>query len=220
MVFGLDHLVAEQEAVNGEIGGHPPSGWIGQAQPDPFTASRCRVSPATCGQHRWSTSITVTSWCRAGGGLASTTSSLMHGLEVPVLNQFGLRPAGACQEPGSDPPLVPSTRFDERLLRLLNGVSTFNFHTSIAALCADNRRCELHSCLQQQADRPVPAASIQCRGESASLIRLSGCRRTVHAAAISCSPTPQSSLHCSDAGEPGALLAEHGEATFLKRVDR
>ena len=53
------------------------------------------------------------------------TRSLMTGLGVPVLNQFGLRPAVV---PGTDQisPLATNKDLDE--LGLLNGVTTFNFH--------------------------------------------------------------------------------------------
>ncbi|APW60536.1 hypothetical protein BSF38_02008 [Paludisphaera borealis] len=53
------------------------------------------------------------------------TRSLMQGLGVPVLNQFGLRLAFV---PGTDQiaPLTTNKDLDE--LGLLNGVTTFNFH--------------------------------------------------------------------------------------------
>ena len=53
------------------------------------------------------------------------TRSLMKGLEVPVLNQFGLRPA-VVQGTDQIAPLTINQDLDR--LGLLNGVTTFNFH--------------------------------------------------------------------------------------------
>ncbi len=53
------------------------------------------------------------------------TRSLMKGLEVPVLNQFGLRHA-VIQGTDQIAPLTVNKDLDK--LGLLNGVSTFNFH--------------------------------------------------------------------------------------------
>jgi hypothetical protein len=53
------------------------------------------------------------------------TRSLMEGLEVPVLNQFGLRPA-AVEGADQSAPLNINRVLDK--LGLLDGVTAFNFH--------------------------------------------------------------------------------------------
>ena len=53
------------------------------------------------------------------------TRSLMKGLDVPVLNQFGLRPA-VVEGTNQIAPLTINKDLDKT--GLLNGVTTFNFH--------------------------------------------------------------------------------------------
>jgi hypothetical protein len=54
------------------------------------------------------------------------TRSLMKALDVPVMNQFGLRPATVEGTKNDIAPLVINKDLDK--LGLLNGVTTFNFH--------------------------------------------------------------------------------------------
>jgi hypothetical protein len=125
MVFGLDHLITEQEADPEEIealknflkregtclilGPHHDVGFsenLDQRQME----YKHHGDPLVPRQQRF----------------GKYTRSLMKGLGVPVENQFGLRPATI---EGSKNQLVP-LKVDKDLDKkgLLNGVSTFNFH--------------------------------------------------------------------------------------------
>ncbi len=67
------------------------------------------------------------------------TRSLMKGLGVPVLNQFGLRPADIR---GTDQIAPLTINKDLDTLGLLDGVSTFNFHLHLPhyALTAEDTK--------------------------------------------------------------------------------
>lgn len=124
MVFGLDHLLSEQEASAEEIaairewlrregtclliGPHHDVGFtedLNQRQLE-YTHHGDALVPR---QQRF----------------GQYTRSLMRALGVPVINQFGLRPALV---PGTKQiaPLTINRDLDQ--LHLLNGVTTFNFH--------------------------------------------------------------------------------------------
>ena len=84
------------------------------------------------------------------------TRSLMKGLEVPVLNQFGLRPA-VVQGTDQIAPLTINKDLDK--LGLLNGVTTFNFHLHLPhyALTTEDTK-SIHVLARQPIDlsRPHP----------------------------------------------------------------
>jgi hypothetical protein len=124
MVFGLDHLVSEQEAAQEEIaavgkwleregtclllGPHHDVGFtddLKQRQQEYLHHGDALVPRQQCfGQY---------------------TRSMMKGVGVPVINQFGLRPA-LVKGTKQISPLTINRDLDE--LGLLEGVTTFNFH--------------------------------------------------------------------------------------------
>lgn len=124
MVFGLDHIVTEQEASEDEI----------------ETLKKFLEREGTClvlsPHHDVGTSTDLKErqmeYLHHGDPLVPRqqrfgkyTRSLMKGLGVPVENRYGLRPATI----GSGNKLVPlSINRDLDKLDLLNKVSTFNFH--------------------------------------------------------------------------------------------
>jgi hypothetical protein len=125
MIFGLDHLITEQEASPDEIeaikqflkregtclilGPHHDVGFsddLNQRQME-YTHHGDPLVPR---QQRF----------------GKYTRSLMKGLGVPVENRFGLRPATV---KGTRNQLVPLSKYmDLDTNHLLEGVSTFNFH--------------------------------------------------------------------------------------------
>jgi hypothetical protein len=124
MVFGLDHLPAEQEAAPEEIAAirewlkrdttclllapHHDVGFTSDVKQRQMEYLH-HGDPLVPRQQRFS------QYCR----------SLMKPLGVPVLNQYGLRPA-VVKGTGKIAPLTISKDLDK--LGLLNDVSTFNFH--------------------------------------------------------------------------------------------
>jgi len=124
MVFGLDHLVAEQEAAPDEIAAIRE--WLKREGTCLLLAPHHDVGFTTDLKQR------QMEYSHHGDALVPRqqrfgqyTRSLMTALDVPVLNQFGLRPAlvkGTKQ-------IVPlSIARDLDTLNLLDGVPTFNFH--------------------------------------------------------------------------------------------
>src|SRR5438093_1603503 len=124
MVFGLDHLLSELEAAPEEIaairewlkregtclmlGPHHDVGFTSDMQQRQmeYRHHGDRLVPR---QQRFS----------------QYTRSLMKGLDVPVINQYGLRPAVV----KGTKEIAPLTAFrDLDKLGLLNNVTTFNFH--------------------------------------------------------------------------------------------
>ena len=92
MVFGLDHLVSEQEAEQGEIDAIRE--WLNREGTCLILAPHHDVGFTSDMQQR------QMEYKHHGDELVPRqqrfgqyTRSLMKGLEVPVLNQFGLRPA-------------------------------------------------------------------------------------------------------------------------------
>jgi hypothetical protein len=125
MVFGLDHMITEQEADPAEIealkqflkregtclilGPHHDVGFsedLNQRQQE----YAHHGDPLVPRQQRF----------------GKYTRSLMEGLGVPVENRFGLRPATIKGTNNQLVPLVKQMDFDKH--GLLNGVNTFNFH--------------------------------------------------------------------------------------------
>ena len=92
-VFGLDHMVTEQEAAPEEIEAvrAVPASAKGPASSSVRTTTSAR--PTTRRSATWSTGTTATRWCRASKRFGQYTRSLMKGLGIPVENRYGLRPA-------------------------------------------------------------------------------------------------------------------------------
>jgi len=124
LVFGLDHLVSEQEASADEIAAI--RAWlkredtcllIGPHHDVGFTADMQQRQM----EYRHHGDELVPRQQR----FSQYTRSLMRALEVPVLNQFGLRPA-VVKGTKQIAPLVLQRDLDK--IGLLEGVTTFNFH--------------------------------------------------------------------------------------------
>jgi hypothetical protein len=155
MVFGLDHLVAEQEAAPEEIaalrewlqregtclliGPHHDVGFAADLKQRQMEY-RHHGDPLVPRQQRF----------------GQYTRSLMKGLDVPVMNQYGLRPA-VLKGTGAIAPL--STNRDEDKLGLLKGVTTFNFHPHLPHYALTTDASAPVHVLSRQAidlDRPHP----------------------------------------------------------------
>ena len=124
MVFGLDHLPAEQEAVPEEIAAIRE--WLKRDTTCLLLAPHHDVGFTSDMKQR------QMEYAHHGDPLvprqqrfSQYTRSLMKALGVPVLNQYGLRPA-VVKGTGKIAPLTISKDLDKR--GLLNDVSTFNFH--------------------------------------------------------------------------------------------
>jgi len=155
MVFGLDHLVAEQEAEAGEIDAirewlkregtclllapHHDVGFTGDAE-QRQVEYRHHGDELVPRQQRFS----------------QYTRSLMKALDVPVLNQWGLRPAVV----KGTKEIAPLTAFrDLDKPGLLNGVTTFNFHLHLPHYEVTTRDAKSVHVLGRQRidpDRPHP----------------------------------------------------------------
>ena len=154
MVFGLDHLLSEQEAAAEEVAAirewlkregtclllAPPRCRLcrrPRAAPDgiPTSRRRARAAPATLRQY---------------------TRSLMKALDVPVHNRWGLRPALV---KGSKE-IAPLTAFrDIDRLGLLKNVPTLNFHPHLPhyeLTTKDTRSVHLLARQPIDPDRPHP----------------------------------------------------------------
>ena len=155
LVFGLDHLVSEQEASHDEIvairewlkregtclmiGPHHDVGFtddLAQRQME-YKHHGDALVPR---QQRFS----------------QYTRSLMTAFEVPVINKFGLRPAVV---KGTKEIAPLSINRDVDKIGLLEGVTTFNFHPHLPhyALTTDDTR-DIHVLSRQpiDPDRPHP----------------------------------------------------------------
>ena len=124
MVFGLDHLPAEQEAVPEEIAAIRE--WLKRDTTCLLLAPHHDVGFTSDMKQR------QMEYAHHGDPLvprqqrfSQYTRSLMKPLGVPVLNQYGLRPA-VVKGTGKIAPLTINKDLDK--LGLLNDVSTFNFH--------------------------------------------------------------------------------------------
>jgi len=124
MVFGLDHLVSEQEAAPEEIAAIRD--WLKREGTCLLLAPHHDVGFTTDMkqrqmEYRHHRDPLVPRQQRFG----QYTRSLMKGLGVPVLNKYGLHPATV---KGTND-LMPVTAYrDLDKLGLLEGVTTFNFH--------------------------------------------------------------------------------------------
>ena len=124
MVFGLDHLPAEQEAAPEEIAAIRE--WLKRDTTCLLLAPHHDVGFTSDMKQR------QMEYAHHGDPLvprqqrfSQYARSLMKALGVPVLNQYGLRPA-VVKGTGKIAPLTISKDLDK--LGLLNDVSTFNFH--------------------------------------------------------------------------------------------
>jgi hypothetical protein len=124
MVFGLDHLVSEQDAGKDEI--QAIKEWLKREGTCLLLAPHHDVGFTQDPKQR------QMEYKHHGDELVPRqqrfgqfTRSLMKGLGVPVLNQFGLRPATV---KGTNQITPLKINYDSDKLDLLKGVTTFNFH--------------------------------------------------------------------------------------------
>jgi hypothetical protein len=159
MVFGLDHMITEQEAAPEEIEAlrqflkregtclilspHHDVGFsedLKQRQQE----YKHHGDPLVPRQQRFGT----------------YTRSLMKGLGVPVENRFGLRPATIAGTKNQLVPLSKQMDFDKR--GWLNGVNTFNFHMHLPhyAVTTDDPKV-IHVLARQPIDMKHPHPFIE-----------------------------------------------------------
>ncbi len=155
MVFGLDHLVSEQEAGREEIeaigewlkregtclmvGPHHDVGFASDLDQRQMEY-RHHGDPLVPRQQRF----------------GQYTRSLMKALDIPVMNQYGLRPA-VVNGSGGIAPLNANRDLDK--LGLLKGVTTFNFHPHLPHYALTNGDTASVQVLSRQPidmDRPHP----------------------------------------------------------------
>ena len=124
-LFGLDHLVSEQEAAQEEVGAI--RSWLQREGTCLILAPHHDVGLTSDFKQR------QMEYKHHGDELVPRqqrfgqyTRSLMKGLEVPVINQFGLRPATVEGHPDQITPLSVNRDLDTQ--GMLKGVTTFNFH--------------------------------------------------------------------------------------------
>jgi len=155
MVFGLDHLVSEQEAENGEI--DAIRDWLKREGTCLLLAPHHDVGfTADMKQRQMEYKHHGDELVPRQQRFGQYTRSLMKALEVPVLNQFGLRPAvvEGTKEIAS---LTINREVDK--LGLLNGVTTFNFHLHLphyALMTADTKSIHLLASQPVDLSRPHP----------------------------------------------------------------
>lgn len=158
MVFGLDHLVSEQEASSGEI--EAIREWLKRDGTCLLLAPHHDVGFTEDANQRQQ------EYLHHGDALVPRqqrfgqyTRSIMNGLGVPVTNQFGLRPA-VVKGTKQIAPLTINKDLDR--LGLLNKVTTFNFHPHLPhyALTIDDPK-SVHVLTRQpiDLDRPHPFIS-------------------------------------------------------------
>jgi hypothetical protein len=136
MVFGLDHMVTEQEAAPEEI--EAVKHFLGREGTCLIIGPHHDVGASSNLEER------QMEYAHHGDPLVPRqqrfglyTRSLMQGLEVPVENRFGLHPARVAGT-GQIAPLTAMRDFDTR--GWLTGVTTFNFHPHLPhyAVTADD----------------------------------------------------------------------------------
>lgn len=158
MVFGLDHLAAEQEAGQGEIDAIRE--WLAREGTCLLLAPHHDVG-ATADmaqremEYRHHGDRLVPRQQRFG----RYTRSLMTGLDVPVLNQYGLRPA-VVEGTKEIAPLTVYRDLDR--LGLLDGVTTFNFHLHLphyAVTAGDAKSIQVLATQPIELSRPHPFAT-------------------------------------------------------------
>ncbi|HKP28620.1 MAG TPA: hypothetical protein VJU15_04430 [Gemmatimonadales bacterium] len=156
MVFGLDHLVSEQDAEPGEI--EAIRDWLAREDTCLVLAPHHDVGFAESLEQR------QMEYKHHGDELVPRqqrfgqyTRSLMKGLDVPVVNQFGLRPATVDGRPDQIAPLTAYRDLDS--LGLLKGVTTFNYHLHLphyAVTTDDQKTVQVLSTQPVDLSRPHP----------------------------------------------------------------
>jgi hypothetical protein len=155
LVFGLDHLVSEQDAAQEEIDALRE--WLKREGTCLLLAPHHDVGFTSDFEQRQQ------EYKHHGDELVPRqqrfgqyTRALMKGLDVPVVNQFGLRPAVV---QGTDRIVPLNVNKDLDKAGLLDGVSTFNFHLHLPhyALTTDDTK-SIHVLSKQPIDlsRPHP----------------------------------------------------------------
>ena len=125
MVFGLDHLVSEQEADQAEIDAIRE--WLEREGTCLLLAPHHDVGfTDDMDQRQMEYKHHGDELVPRQQRFGQYTRSLMKALGVPVTNQFGLRPATVEGTKNEVAPLIINKDLDK--LGLLNGVTTFNFH--------------------------------------------------------------------------------------------
>jgi hypothetical protein len=155
MVFGLDHLVSEQDAAQEEIAAVRK--WLEREGTCLLLGPHHDVGFTEDLKQRQQ------EYLHHGDALVPRqqrfgqyTRSMMKGLGVPVMNQFGLRPA-LVKETRQISPLTINRDLDE--LRLLDGVTTFNFHPHLphyALTGEDSKSVRVLTRQPIDLDRPHP----------------------------------------------------------------
>jgi len=154
MVFGLDHLVSEQEAAPGEIAAIRE--WLKREGTCLLLGPHHDVGFTDDLKQR------QLEYVHHGDALVPRqqrfgqyTRSLMKALGVPVMNQFGLRPA-LVKGTNQIAPLTVDKDLDK--LGLLNGVTTFNFHPHLPHYAVTDDTKSIHVLTRQpiDLDRPHP----------------------------------------------------------------
>ncbi len=155
MVFGLDHLLSQQEAAPEEIAAIRE--WLKREESCLLLAPHHDVGATDDFQQRQEEYIhhadaLVPRQQRFG----QYTRSLMKALDVPVINQWGLHPA---QNKGTGEIAPLNMNQDLDRLGLLKGVKTFNFHPHLPhyALTINDAK-QIHVLARQpiDLDRPHP----------------------------------------------------------------
>ncbi len=203
MVFGLDHMVTEQEAAPEEI----------EAIRDFLAREGTRL---ILGPHH---DVGATNdlkqrameYAHHGDALVPSqqrfgryTRSLMKGLGLPVENRWGLHPA-TIQGTTTLQPLITSNDLDTR--GWLEGVKTFNFHARSSTYSRGSRS----TCRTRTPSRRRATATSTCS---------CGCRLWPNGRATYCSPTRRSSRRSSAATRASTAsgrTSRRGELEPLKR---
>ena len=179
MVFGLDHLVSEQEAEKGEI--DAIRDWLKREGTCLLLAPHHDVGfTADMKQRQMEYKHHGDELVPRQQRFGQYTRSLMKSLEAPVLNQFGLRPA-VVEGTKEIAPLTINRELDK--LGLLNGVTTFNFHLHLphyALTTADTKSIHLLASQPVDLSRPHPFTAAGNREFNTCLWMPSGGKRGGH----------------------------------------
>src|SRR5947208_14801734 len=179
MVFGLDHLVSEQEAAPEEIAAIRD--WLKREGTCLLLAPHHDVGfTADMKQRQLEYKHHGDELVPRQQRFGQYTRSLMKALEVPVLNQFGLRPA-VVEGTKEIAPLTINRELDK--LGLLNGVTTFNFHLHLphyALTTADTKSIHLLASQPVDLSRPHPFTAAGNRAFNTCLWMPSGGKRGGH----------------------------------------
>lgn len=152
MVFGLDHLAAQAEACEQELGALHD--WLKREGNCLLLAPHHDVGFTDDMEQR------QTEYLHHGDVLvprqerfSGYVRSLMKALDVPVVNSYGLRPA---QVRGDAAPLIGFEDLDE--LGLLRGVSSLNFHAHLPHYAVTDPDAPVYVLARQPVDldRPHP----------------------------------------------------------------